>query len=1204
MRKRFDDKLLFLLFSFLPILLSGILLSCGDAQFNESKSFGNTSSASFSVVWHDAPSQVETDYSPQAVTCEDAGISTISCSIYDSSDTLVKSAGPWDCSPPGATIRDIPVGSNYCFVVLGRDLNGQINHRGETCGITISKDQIEDVGEIDVYPFKPVLTSPASGAEVDQSTVQLVWESVTGADEYRVALSENENMSEPFEEDTVLEPPYEPQNVPLDVVCYWQVTAIDVPDIERASDVWNFTGLYQWYRDADEDGYGNPDDSSLSATQPSGYISDNSDCDDDDINEFPGQTWYHDSDSDTFGDNADPQTACEQPADHVLDNTDCDDSDANEYPNQTWYLDGDGDSYSDGTTNTESCERPVDYYLASELTATSGDCNDDNLNINPGAIEIPSDGIDQNCDGSDQLLGPIAFYPFNGNANDDSGNGNNGTVNGATLTTDRFGNANSAYSFDGIDDFIEIQDSQSLDISGPISISAWVKPNNSQYWRSGIVTKLDNSVTPHIGYALRLTAIGDDQNDQRGWFSLYEDTGYSTTTNQSINDDIWHHLATIYDGQTMRLYLDGILQSTEVNTAGCHTNDSPLFIGKQIYPWHDGHELRPDQVFNGAIDEVRIYNRALSEAEIQSLYGSFEKILYTSTASGYNEIWMMNSDGSEKTQITSLNTPAGHPPTNLHPSSSPDGRKISFASSRDTGGENWELFFMDLESLDVKKLVNESDVEYVDIRRSRWSKDGSKILFTAGSGTSQGRIYEINTNGTGLTNLHSDLFLHDADWCPLENEIAYNQRASTSTESGQLWIMDADGTNNVHHFGEGTGHETTVASVDWGPHGIIAISYGSDLWLYDPSDGSATALTTDGVWPVQGYSDPSWSSDGRYLAYGFSNAESAQIWIMNVDSGESTLIATASSGEIRNPTFGFINENIIGNLSLPLTKNLNNPVLDVGGVGEWDSNFIGHPSVLYIGGTYHMWYAGNDGTDHRIGYVTSSDGITWTKYANNPVLQNGNSGEWDYALGSPSVIFDGSIFHMWYDGQTGDGHSRIGYATSSDGINWNKYAGNPVIDIGNAGEWNEFTTGFPSVLFDGTTYQMWFVGRSNSSQQLIGYATSNDGIDWTQYINNPVLNTGNTGEWDELEVTQPTVIKIGSIYHMWYEGNSNTIERIGYTSSTDGINWTKGDNNPVLNLGSAGSWDEVHVWGPAALNDGNSIRVWYCAGGKIGEAHF
>ena len=84
--------------------------------------------------------------------------------------------------------------------------------------------------------------------------------------------------------------------------------------------------------------------------------------------------------------------------------------------------------------------------------------------------------------------GLVGWWPFNGNANDESGNGNNGTVNGATLTSDRFGNASSAYSFDGVDDYIEIQLNQSLSYT----YSAWVNFNNFTQANQTVLQHKDN----------------------------------------------------------------------------------------------------------------------------------------------------------------------------------------------------------------------------------------------------------------------------------------------------------------------------------------------------------------------------------------------------------------------------------------------------------------------------------------------------------------------------------------------------------------------------------------------------------------------------------------------------------------------------------------------------------------------------------------
>ncbi|TRO67540.1 MopE-related protein, partial [Christiangramia sabulilitoris] len=109
--------------------------------------------------------------------------------------------------------------------------------------------------------------------------------------------------------------------------------------------------------------------------------------------------FYADTDDDGFGDASNTLVAETVPPGYVTNNTDCDDTDENEFPGQTWYLDADGDGYSDGTS-VVTCERPASHFTAAELTGTSGDCNDSNAAINPGASEIQYDGIDNDCDPS------------------------------------------------------------------------------------------------------------------------------------------------------------------------------------------------------------------------------------------------------------------------------------------------------------------------------------------------------------------------------------------------------------------------------------------------------------------------------------------------------------------------------------------------------------------------------------------------------------------------------------------------------------------------------------------------------------------------------------------------------------------------------------------------------------------------------------
>jgi len=291
------------------------------------------------------------------------------------------------------------------------------------------------------------------------------------------------------------------------------------------------------------------------------------------------------------------------------------------------------------------------------------------------------------------------------------------------------------------------------------------------------------------------------------------------------------------------------------------------------------------------------------------------------------------------------------------------------------------------------------------------------------------------------------------------------------------------------------------------------------------------------------------------------------------------------------------------------TKYDGNPVLLKGPAGSWDSVAVAFPEVILDGSTFKMWYGGWDGTNQRIGYATSTDGVTWTKHASNPVIDLGPSGSWDDEdVGPGAVVFDGSSYKMWYWGYDGT-FWRTGYATSTDGLVWTKSDSNPVLDLGAGGEWDDTWAGINAVIFNGSDYQGWYLGNDGPPSPNIrtGYATSPDGLVWTKSDSNPVLDLGAAGEWDNANPGGGAVIYNGSIYEMWYEGTRAGLTQIGYATSTDGLVWTKSDSNPVLLVGPFADWDWSSVFAPTVLYDGTSYHLWYVGvssglGLKIGYA--
>jgi len=199
--------------------------------------------------------------------------------------------------------------------------------------------------------------------------------------------------------------------------------------------------------------------------------------------------------------------------------------------------------------------------------------------------------------------GLVAYYPFNGNANDESGNGNDGTVNGATLTEDRLGNAENAYSFDGIDDYIFVNGSDSLNSTEQITISAWINSNSDLF--QGIVWK----ETPGPDYGMVTTGNVD------GFSVSLDGTTWTSIESQTHSLNEWYLLTSTYDGAKISIFVDGQLSNFS-SASGIIQLDINVPLG--IGVWLRGGE--PLYHFSGLIDDIRIYNRALSECEVKSLY--------------------------------------------------------------------------------------------------------------------------------------------------------------------------------------------------------------------------------------------------------------------------------------------------------------------------------------------------------------------------------------------------------------------------------------------------------------------------------------------------------------------------------------------------------------------------------------------------------
>ena len=175
-----------------------------------------------------------------------------------------------------------------------------------------------------------------------------------------------------------------------------------------------------------------------------------------------------------------------------------------------------------------------------------------------------------------------------------------------------------ALKFDDKNDCIVVPDSASLDVNSKITVEAWIKPATfiSQY--PGIVCKWDWG-SGNRSYALYL------QNSQNPWFMIsdngaYIGGNYECISPMPLSTDKWYHLAGVYDGSKLMLYVDGIKVCEKDLKAEIFSGTAELSIGASM----NGGAVATDEIFNGIIDEVRIYNNSLTEAEVKQNYESRE----------------------------------------------------------------------------------------------------------------------------------------------------------------------------------------------------------------------------------------------------------------------------------------------------------------------------------------------------------------------------------------------------------------------------------------------------------------------------------------------------------------------------------------------------------------------------------------------------
>jgi uncharacterized repeat protein (TIGR01451 family) len=217
--------------------------------------------------------------------------------------------------------------------------------------------------------------------------------------------------------------------------------------------------------------------------------------------------------------------------------------------------------------------------------------------------------------------GLVGEWHFDGDAKDSSGNGNDGTIYGASFVEGKFGKA---LSFDGVNDYVRILNSNSLDITDKISIDTWIEPFDKQPNDYPTVLSKHIGTIPGAQYQI---GLGKMESGYKFRFCA-DNLDKCQIGNKVIEMDKWNHIAVTFDGNNVGFYLNGIIDKEFIMYGPLHSNSANIGISATSYnQW----------LFSGLIDEVRIYNRALSADEIKSHYeGKQTSLTLTKTASPYS----------------------------------------------------------------------------------------------------------------------------------------------------------------------------------------------------------------------------------------------------------------------------------------------------------------------------------------------------------------------------------------------------------------------------------------------------------------------------------------------------------------------------------------------------------------------------------------
>lgn len=707
----------------------------------------------------------------------------------------------------------------------------------------------------------------------------------------------------------------------------------------------------------------------------------------------------------------------------------------------------------------------------------------------------------------------VGEYKFSGNTDDSSGNNYDGqTYGGPTLTQDRFGNSNKAYSLDGTDDYIHFDDNMLSEwnttngwIVESFSISFWAKSSVST--EEPIIAfgvhnngNLYDSNSLYKGMITRFgTSIKMNSNN---WPTYSNNSGFSTSG--KAYDGNWHHYVLVwnYDTGYRQAYIDGSLvgQFQQVESGNIRKRfairDKALSVGRERYE-NDGSADDPGLnsvgTYTGSVDEVRIWNLALSSSEISSLYS------YDNTSSNYTSETFTNSSGDSQ-WATASNWASGSVPTSADNVTISSGQTISAGAS--LGNSIYFDGVDDYLSFSNTSGQFEATGDFTFEAWVKWSTlyNGQMSPIFGGQQHAYVSLYNgyksirIASNGTcsGDRNFGSSSSISLDEW----HHIAIVRSGSTIT-----WYTDgqSNGTTtcsapwfgyggtmyigkNIWRSGYFHGYMKNIRYVDgtavytsnFTPPGTVSNITNTTFLMNVNSSSTYLTDTSSNGYTVTGHNGPTFTASNGPSGSG--NSTTAAANTITVDSGGSLTIAANSdltlSGDFTNNGTVTLNSEsdefasiIVGGSSSG--DIVYNRYVNTEGTDEWD--LIGSPvDGLSISSfvTTNSSPLATSGSIYAIGVYDNSDD-SWTNYTSSTVAAAGN---FDVGKGYQMATSSGTTMAFTGTIATSDQTQSIINNTANGGRRWNLVA-NPYPSYLNANTNAHATNNLLSVnsgVIDGT----------------------------------------------------------------------------------------------------------------------------------------